>query len=42
MLRTRRKAYSNPPFTPSEFVRDLTAKGLPRLAAQIEERQAEL
>ena len=29
VLRTLRKAYSNPPFTPSDFVRDLTAKGLP-------------
>ncbi len=42
VLRTLRKTYSNPPFTPSEFVRDLTARGLPRLAAQTEERQAEL
>ena len=29
VLRTLRKAYSNPPFTPPEFVRDLTAKGSP-------------
>ena len=42
VLRTLREAYSNPPFTPSEFVRDLTAKGLPRLAGQIRERQDEL
>ena len=42
VLRTLRKAYSNPPFTPPEFVRDLTAKGLPRLAAQTEERREEL
>ncbi|MDE2791026.1 MAG: hypothetical protein OXI81_11460, partial [Paracoccaceae bacterium] len=34
MLRTFREAYRNPQFTPSGFVRDLTAKGLPRLAAQ--------
>ena len=27
VLRTLREAYSNPPFTPSGFVRDLTAKG---------------
>ena len=42
VLRTLREAYRNPPFTPSEFVRDLTAKGLPRLAAQTEERWDEL
>ena len=41
VLRTLREAYSNPPFTPSEFVRDLTAKGLPRLAARTEERRNE-
>ncbi len=39
VLRTLRGAYSNPPFTPSEFVRDLTAKGLPRLAAQTDGRR---
>ncbi len=32
VLRTLRKHYSNPPFTPSEFVLDLNAKGLPQLA----------
>ncbi len=37
VLHSLRKAYSNPPFTPLEFVCDLTAKGLPRLAAQTEE-----
>ena len=42
VLRTLQETYSNPPFTPSEFVRDLTAKGLPRLAAQIRERRDEL
>ena len=42
LLRTLREVYSNPPFTSSEFVRDLTAKGLPRLAGQIQERQDEL
>ena len=42
VLRTLRETYSNPPFTPSEFVRDLTAKGLPRLAGQIREHQDEL
>ena len=35
VLRTLREAYTNPPFAPLEFVRDLTAKGLPRLAARI-------
>ncbi|MCY4590041.1 MAG: PIN domain-containing protein [Alphaproteobacteria bacterium] len=39
VLRTLQETYSNPPFTPSEFVRDLTAKGLPRLAVQIRERR---
>lgn len=33
VLGTLRKHYSNPPFTPTEFVLDLRAKGLPRLAA---------
>ena len=42
VLRALREAYSNPPFTPPEFVRDLTAKGLPTLAAQIREHQDEL
>ena len=30
-----RRSYQNPPYTPSEFVLDLTAKGLPKLASQI-------
>ena len=42
VLQNLREAYSNPPFTPSEFVRDLTAKGLPRLAAQTEKHRAEI
>jgi len=42
VLRSLPEAYSNPPFTPSGFVRDLTAKGLPRLAAQTGEHQDEL
>ncbi len=42
VLRTLREAYSNPPFTPSEFVRDLTSKGLPRLAGHLEERRNDL
>ena len=41
VLRTLREAYRNPPFTPSEFVRDLTAKGLPRLAARTEQHRDE-
>ena len=41
MLRNLWEAYTNPPFTPSEFVRDLTAKGLPRLAAHTEKHRAE-
>ena len=42
VLRTLREAYSNPPFTPSEFVRDLKAKELPLLAARTEEHQDEI
>ncbi|MDE0712896.1 MAG: hypothetical protein OXH60_12275 [Rhodospirillales bacterium] len=42
VLRTLRETYSNPPFTPSEFVRDLTAKGLLRLAALTDEHRDEL
>ena len=42
VLRTLREVYSNPPFTPSEFVRDLTAKELPLLAARTEENQDEI
>ncbi len=40
-LRALRAHYRNPPFTPSGFVLDLTAKGLPRLAA-LAERHREL
>ena len=42
VLRALREAYSNPPFTPSGFVRDLTAKRLPRLASRTEGRGDEL
>ena len=42
VLRSLREAYSNPPFTPPEFIRDLSEKGLPRLAAQTGERRDEL
>lgn len=41
LLRALRAHYRNPPFTPSGFVLDLTAKGLPRLAA-LAERHREL
>ena len=33
ILRDLRKSYDNPPFSPSEFLNDLAAKGLPKLAA---------
>ena len=33
VLRALRRAYRNPPFSAHEFILDLTAKGLPRLAA---------
>jgi len=36
VLCTLRRLYRNPPFTPSEFILDLSAKGLPRLAALAE------
>ena len=41
VLCTLRETYSNPAFTALEFVRDLTAKGLPRLAARLRERRDE-
>lgn len=34
-LREMRRIYKNPPYTPSEFVLDLTAKGLPKLASRL-------
>ena len=36
-LKRVRERYSNPAFTPSEFVMDLTAKGMPKLAARARE-----
>lgn len=33
-LQTVRKAYNDPPFKPSEFLLDLTKRGLTKLAAQ--------
>lgn len=38
-LRTLRMKYANPSYTPSEFVLDLTAKGLPKLAAWLRTRR---
>jgi len=35
VLRDLRRAYTRPPFTPSEFVFDLTAKGMPKLASHL-------
>lgn len=35
ILGTMRKVYKSPPFNPSEFVLDLTAKGLPKLASRL-------
>ena len=39
VLRELRSHYRNPPFTPSEFVFDLTAKGMPKLAARVRKRR---
>lgn len=36
-LRTMRREYSRPPFTPSEFIFDLQKKGLPKLASMLRE-----
>jgi len=36
-MRTMRKAYKNPPFKPGEFIFDLQAKGLPKLASMLKE-----
>jgi predicted nucleic acid-binding protein len=35
VLKVMRKAYKNPPFGPSEFLLDLTARGLPKLASRL-------
>ncbi|MDE2972153.1 MAG: PIN domain-containing protein [Acidobacteriota bacterium] len=42
VLRTLRRAYRNPPFSPHEFILDLTAKGLPKLAALAERHRDSL
>lgn len=34
VLREVRRKYKNPPYSPAEFVLDLTAKGMPKLAQQ--------
>lgn len=36
-IRTMRRAYGNPPFSPGEFIFDLQAKGLPKLASMLKE-----
>lgn len=38
VIREIRNRYDKPPFTPSEFIMDLTAKGLPKLAAQLRDK----
>jgi predicted nucleic acid-binding protein len=36
-MRTMRREYGNPPFSPGEFIFDLQAKGLPKLASMLKE-----
>ncbi len=40
VLKALRQSYKNPPYSPSEFVMDLTAKGLPKLASQVRAMRA--
>lgn len=40
VLRDLRAVYGRPPYSPPEFVLDLTAKGLPKLAARARQHQA--
>jgi len=40
VLRQLRAQYRNPPYSPPEFVLDLTAKGLPKLAARVRQHRA--
>jgi predicted nucleic acid-binding protein len=40
VLKSMRQHYQKPPFTPSEFVMDLTAKGLPKLAARLRDMRS--
>jgi len=37
VMRTMRRAYEKPPFSPGEFIFDLQAKGLPKLASMLKE-----
>lgn len=39
VLRQLREHYRNPPYSPPEFVLDLTAKGLPKLAARVRQHR---
>lgn len=39
VLRELRQHYSKPKYSPSEFVLDLTAKGMPKLAARVRSRR---
>lgn len=39
VLRELREHYSKPSFSPSEFVLDLTARGMPKLAARVRSRR---
>lgn len=36
-MRAMRRAYANPPFSPGDFIFDLQAKGLPKLASMLKE-----
>lgn len=40
VLKVMRQAYKNPPYSASEFVMELTAKGLPKLASQLRAMRA--
>lgn len=40
VLRQMRRGYSKPPFSPSEFIMDLTAKGLSKLASRLKPARA--
>lgn len=39
-LKTTRQSYRNPPFTQAEFIDDLMAKGLPKLASRLKSARA--
>lgn len=38
-LQGMRRSYKKPPYSPSEFVLDLTAKGMPKLAARVRQHR---